>query len=348
MIFTLKMSVSDHLSAVSSCLRSASNPSWARTCRCNKILEDPRRRLRGRLGGARSRCDRWGCPPCPPPPPSVTPHFPVEVAFKPKCFCNRFENNSQFVYISERAKSFHWNEFSSRLMRRGHLCYCGPGEEREERRERKSTNIHRLRIRENCLTKLRLSTGMNWMHYSVEGKWRQNILVLSWSNSCCRVYLGYIEIFQTHIYFQILLFLVDYKNKEIMSRTIKGNSDWLNRPTFLHFLHLYKQTLLFIVYVGPIAVLFITIITSKSMLMCPKIKLWMEYYPKIVKTHWWFFSYLKLALRFTYKGKTQTILNYKRLCPCVCVSVCRTGTGLDWIISDLNTPSHGSDTDINI
>ena len=42
----------------------------------------------------------------------------------------------------------------------------------------------------------------------------------------------------------------------------------------------------------------------------------------------------------------QSILNYKRLCPCVCLCVCH--TGLDWIISDLNTPSLGSDTDINI
>ena len=46
-------------------------------------------------------------------------------------------------------------------MRRGHLCYSRPGEEREERTERKSTNIHRLRFRENCFTKLRLSTGMS-------------------------------------------------------------------------------------------------------------------------------------------------------------------------------------------
>ena len=41
------------------------------------------------------------------------------------------------------------------------------------------------------------------------------------------------------------------------------------------------------------------------------------------------------------------ILNYKRLCPSVCVSV-RLCVTLDWIISDLNTPSQGSDTDINI
>ena len=72
MMFTLKMSVSDHLSAVSSCQNSALNPSWARTCRYNKTQGDPRRRPRGRRGGARSRCGRWGCPPFPPPPPSVT------------------------------------------------------------------------------------------------------------------------------------------------------------------------------------------------------------------------------------------------------------------------------------
>ena len=38
------------------------------------------------------------------------------------------------------------------------------------------------------------------------------------------------------------------------------------------------------------------------------------------------------------------------VCVCVCLSVCLCvcHTGLDWIISDLNTPSQGSDTDINI
>ena len=136
MIFTLKMSVSDHLSAVSSCLRSASNPSWARTCRCNKILEDPRRRLRGRLGGARSRCDRWGCPPCPPPPPSVTPHCPVEVAFKPKCFCNRFENNSLTICIyiwASQEFSLKWVQFSADEKRPSVLLRSRRGARREKR-----------------------------------------------------------------------------------------------------------------------------------------------------------------------------------------------------------------------
>ena len=50
---------------------------------------------------------------------------------------------------------------------------------------------------------------------------------------------------------------------------------------------------------------------------------------------------------FVFKQNFRPILNYKRLCPCVCVSVCVSVT-LDWIISDLNTPSQGSDTDINI
>ena len=76
-------------------------------------------------------------------------------------------------------------------------------------------------------------------------QWKESGTKLFWSWVGQIVAVGCIEIFQTQIYSQILLFLIDYKNKEIMSRTIKGNSDWLNRPTFLHFLHLYKQTLLF-------------------------------------------------------------------------------------------------------
>lgn len=133
------MSVSDHLSAVSSCLSSASNPSWARTCRCNRKLEDPRRRLRGRLGGARSRCDRWGCPPCPPPSPSVTLHCTVEMAFKPKWFCNRLENKSRnctYVHTSIWASqefSLKWVQFPADEKRPSVLLRSRRGERREKR-----------------------------------------------------------------------------------------------------------------------------------------------------------------------------------------------------------------------
>lgn len=180
-MFTLKMSVSDHLSVVSSCQNSALNPSWARTCRCNKRQGDQRRKPRGRRGGARSRCGRWGCPPCPPPPPSVTlwrclnciKYGPViDLKNDSVDFTIRLH-----IYIwASQEFSLKWVQFLW-LMRRGHLCYSRPGEEREERRERKSTNIHRLRFRENCFTKLRLSTGMSY-NALFSGKRYQIILVL--------------------------------------------------------------------------------------------------------------------------------------------------------------------------
>ena len=144
MMFTLKMSVSDHLSAVSSCQNSALNPSWARTCRYNKTQGDPRRRPRGRRGGARSRCGRWGCPPFPPPPPSVTlwrrliaKNGPViELKIDSLKFTIRLHN----VHISERAKSFHWNEFSSPGWWEEAICVPPAPARREERGEKAQTS----------------------------------------------------------------------------------------------------------------------------------------------------------------------------------------------------------------
>ena len=140
-MFTLKMSVSDHLSAVSSCQNSALNPSWARTCRYNKTQGDPRRRPRGRRGGARSRCGRWGCPPFPPPPPSVTLWRRLICQ---KWSCNRVKNwfyqihyQTMYLHISERAKSFHWNEFSSPGWWEEAIC-VPPAPARREKREEKA------------------------------------------------------------------------------------------------------------------------------------------------------------------------------------------------------------------